>query len=422
MRFCLSAGFLLLVLSPLTRGQDLAPAIEKVLDRPEYTHARWGLHIVDAKTGKTVYAKNADTFCTPASVTKLFSCTTALATFGPDYQFRTPVYRIGNQSATGVVEGGVVLVASGDLTFGGRAGPGGKTLFANSDHTYANGGSFDAELPETNPLAALDDLAKQIHAKGVRQIRGPVWIDDRLFPLARSSGSGPEIVSPMLVNDNVLDVIVKPGAKPGEPAEVRFRPETAYFVKDVDVVTTEEKVGEKGAFITYENQGHHHYSIRGRISVKAKTAVRIIPFESPTEVARALFIEALRRAGIRVDAPLVLEKPVALPSKDLFTDPRKLAEHVSAPLKDAIQVTLKVSHNLYASTLPALVAVKAGGGTIDAGMREQGSILQSLSLDPVTFSFAGGAGGAPADTVTPRATTTLLFHAAQKPYWNALKE
>ena len=40
-------------------------------------------------------------------------------------------------------------------------------------------------------------------------------IDDRLFSRARGSGSGPDIVTPIVVNDNLLDLVVKPGPEVG---------------------------------------------------------------------------------------------------------------------------------------------------------------------------------------------------------------
>ena len=69
---------------------------------------------------------------------------------------------------------------------------------------------------------------------------------------------------------------------------------------------------------------------------------------------------------------------------------------------------LKVSHNLHASTLPLLIAAHHGERTLAAGLRREGEILKGLGVDPATISFGGGAGGARADLVTPRATVALL--------------
>ena len=36
----------------------------------------------------------------------------------------------------------------------------------------------------------------------------------------------------MIVNDNVIDLVIEPGEKPGEPAKVTARPESAYYQVD----------------------------------------------------------------------------------------------------------------------------------------------------------------------------------------------
>src|SRR5262249_56401183 len=99
-----------------------------------------------------------------ASTTKLYSCATALAELGPDYKFETPVYRRGNLS-DGRLGGDLILVASGDLTLGGRTTADGKMAFTDSDHIYADGGT-KTKLTDTDPLAGLKDLAKQLAAAG----------------------------------------------------------------------------------------------------------------------------------------------------------------------------------------------------------------------------------------------------------------
>ncbi|MDQ1277903.1 MAG: hypothetical protein QG555_945 [Thermodesulfobacteriota bacterium] len=52
----------------------------------------------DIRTGETLYAYNADQLFGPASVIKLFTAAAALDRLGPDYRFRTPLYRSGEIS------------------------------------------------------------------------------------------------------------------------------------------------------------------------------------------------------------------------------------------------------------------------------------------------------------------------------------
>ena len=186
-------------------GEDLAAKIETIISGPDYKQAHWGLLVVDAQTGETIYAHNPDHLFFPASTTKLYSCSTALATLGTDYRFETSVYRRGKLK-DGRLDGDLILVASGDLTMGGRTLPDGTMAFKDNDHTYANGND-KAQLTETDPLAGLKSLAKQIAAAGIQHINGDILIDDRLFAHARGSGSGPDMLSPIIIISMALVVV-----------------------------------------------------------------------------------------------------------------------------------------------------------------------------------------------------------------------
>ena len=84
-------------------------------------------------------------------------------------------------------------------------------------------------------------------------------------------------------------------------------------------------------------------------------------------------------------------------------------------------MTLKVSHNLYASTLPLLVAVKNGKRTLAEGMQIEGDVLAKLGLDVKEIAPESGAGGGNADRVSPRTTVKLLQEMAKRPDWPIFK-
>ena len=109
------------------------------------------------------------------------------------------------------------------------------------------------------------------------------------------------------------------------------------------------------------------------------------------------------------------------PTATATASSRALAVFTSLPLSEAIKVTLKVSHNLYASTLPLLIAAKEGKRTLAEGMRIQRKLLTGLGVDVATISFGGGAGGSRADMVTPRAAVALLRGLSKRPAYEALK-
>jgi D-alanyl-D-alanine carboxypeptidase/D-alanyl-D-alanine-endopeptidase (penicillin-binding protein 4) len=408
----------LLALAPAARADEpLAKKLEAVMDGKDYAHSHWGVLVTDAKTGEVVYARDPDRLCTPASTTKLFSCAAALVAYGPDHRFETPVYRRG-PVVDGSLHGDLFLVASGDLTFGGRRGTDGKPAFADVDHTYANAGLGAAELTDTNPLVGLEELAKQVKKAGITEVRGEVLVDDRLFTRAEGTGSGPAAVTPIMVNDNVVDVVVTPGAKPGDPAKVAMRPETAFVQMDV-VVTTGKP--DTDPDLTLQAVTTHQFTVRGNVPAGGKPAVRIVPVEDPALFARYLFIETLRKQGVKVLAPLARPARYDYPDPDGYGKLTKVATFTSPPFKQAVQVTLKVSHNLYASAMPCLVAVKKGRKTLEEGLKEQRRILRDLGVDVEAISFGGGAGGSPADCVTPRAAVQVLAGMAKRPEWEAYR-
>ena len=229
---------LLLLVTPLFADDPLAKKLEAVMDGPEFKRSHWGVLVADAKTGEAVYERNADKLFVLASCSKLFSSAAVLAEFGPGFQFDTPVYARG-EVQKGVLRGDLILRAQGDPSFGSRnTKDAGKLAYTDVDHSYANGGP--AALPaDTDPLTAFTELAEQVKAAGISEVAGEVLIDDRLFARTRCTGSGPEVLSAMVVNDNVIDLVITPGAKAGEAAKVTHRPQTAMLTIDIEVSTGE---------------------------------------------------------------------------------------------------------------------------------------------------------------------------------------
>src|SRR4029077_19689494 len=129
----------------------------------------------------------------------------------------------GNIDADGTLHGDVVLVASGDTNLSGRIR--GDTLaFENVDHTY---GGADSHGLEGDPLRVIRELAASVSSRGVRRIEGRVIVDASLYPEGQREGGTGFVISPIMINDNSVDMIVKPGAE-GAPAHLEFAPQTSY--------------------------------------------------------------------------------------------------------------------------------------------------------------------------------------------------
>jgi D-alanyl-D-alanine carboxypeptidase/D-alanyl-D-alanine-endopeptidase (penicillin-binding protein 4) len=398
---------------PSAAGEPaLSRRIESILATPGFQNGHWGIMVVDRKTGQTVFERNPDQLFAPASVTKLFSTAAALVELGPNYRFGTPLVRRGEIDSKGVLRGDLILLAQGDLCMGGRTGPDGTLLFRDDDHTYA-AGNFYSQVTPTDPLAGLDHLAREVNAAGIREIAGDVIVDDRLFAAAPTTGSGPRRVSPIVINDNLIDIIAEPAAKLGQTAQVVFQPPTQFVTMDADVATVDAR---QQTSLEVHVVGPNRISVRGELPLGRARIVKIHEIEDPPSFARALLIDALKRRGVRVGvSPLGKNVTAGLASlADVAKLPR-VAEYTSPPFSEFIKVILKVSHNLYASTLPLLLAAHHGERTLEFGLRREGEILKSLGVDAGAISFGGGAGGDRADLATPRATVTLLRVMASRP-------
>lgn len=398
-------------------GEPLAKRIEEVIDGQPFTQAHWGVLAADLKTGDVLYSRTPDKLFVPASVTKLYSVAAALDALGADHRFETPVYVRGEIDAMGQLKGDLILVAAGDLSFGGRTDDEGRIAFSNSDHIYAD---FDgnAVLTKPDPLAGLNELAHQIAAAGLRRISGEVLVDDRMFDHASGTGSGPSNLTPIMVNDNLLDFLVTPSAA-GEPAHVEWRPKTRSYRVDAQVETV---AADGKTRIRVVSAGEGRVIVRGQIAAGHKPLVGTYEVDDPASFARSLLIEALRHAEVAVDAsPLKSNPPALLPAHSDYAAMKRVALLTSPPFSESAKLVLKVSHNLHASTLPLLIAAKQGQRTLTEGLHLQREFLIKAGVNADTISFGGAAGGDPADYVTPQATVQLLRYMSTRPDFAAYR-
>ena len=204
----------------------LGERVQRIMDRPEFKHSFFGIAFYSLDEARMVFTHNPDKLFVAASTTKLLTEGTALQLLGADYRFRTRVYRTGALTADGTLQGDLVLVASGDPNLSGRIRPGDQLAFENVDHAYD--ASPDTRAVAGDPLAVIRQIASNVAAKGVKRITGRVLIDATLFPEGeRELGTG-VVISPIVVNDNLVDLVIAPGAQVGSPTTVQISPATAY--------------------------------------------------------------------------------------------------------------------------------------------------------------------------------------------------
>src|SRR5215469_18697896 len=156
----------------------------------------------------------------PASTRKTVTESMILAKLGADYRFHTRVYRTGSVDKHGTLKGDLILVASGDPNLSNRIQPDGTLAFVDEDHSYG-GPALTAD-----PLTVIKELAKGVAAKGIHRIEGRVLVDTSLFPDGPREGGTNVVMSSIMINDNVVDLLATPGKKEGDLVTLAPSPKT----------------------------------------------------------------------------------------------------------------------------------------------------------------------------------------------------
>jgi len=407
-------------------GRVLPDAITAIMTKPRYGAASWSLLAADVASGETFYALDPDRMALTGSTRKLFSVGAALATLGADHRRTTPVHRTGPVDTRGVLDGHLVLVGGGDLTFGGRCLDADTVQYTDFDHNDANTlGS--AILTPQDPLYALDRLAKQVRGAGVTSVRGDVVVDDRLFTPYRVP-NGNLLITPILVNENMVDVTVTP-TRPGHPATLEHRPRTAALAVGGTVATT--AAGSESS-VVLSDEGLAECvaapgcaaSVQGTIPVGYRAPltggdsfVGTFRVEDPPSFARTAFVEALRANGVAVAAAAVGDNPSALlPPPSSYRIDNRLAAFESPPYAQHARLILKVSLNLGANLSLSLLGLARGETTVEGALAaERRTLVDRFHVDGAQFDFPTNGSGTPDSRATPRALVSLLTALASTP-------
>lgn len=352
--------------------------------------ATWGVEVVDAASGRPLYRWNAHKLLTPASNVKLLTTALALTRLGPEYRTTTSVVREGDD---------LVLLGRGDANLSGRPIP------------YAVHGK------PGDPLAAIDDLAAQVAATGLKVVSGNIVGDDRAFdyePVPEGWGYDDALdddgapVSALCVNDNVMHLLLT--AVGGTP-KAEWAPALPVF----EVVNRVRAGAPKKVFWT-RDEGAYRLVLSGSLPVDATEDIALAVGD-PARFAAIALRESLIRHGVAVRGA-ALARHVYPGEVDPGNAPGApvVATHVSAALLEDLRVTDKVSQNLHAEVLLRTVALQeAGHGSLAAGLAALRTFLGGLGIAAEAFDLHDGSGLSRQDLLTPDALVTLLQAMRQSP-------
>jgi serine-type D-Ala-D-Ala carboxypeptidase/endopeptidase (penicillin-binding protein 4) len=389
---------------------DLASTLDHIIDStPALSHAFVGMRVVRISDGRVLYAHNSERLFVPASNMKLFTTAMALSKLGADYRLSTQIGVGVAIDAEGTLAGDLELVGGGDPSLSGREYPYRAHAAAYAIYSFR----------------AIDELADQLAAHGLKRIDGNIVGDDSRYvwepqPGPWSSDSATREygapVSALIVNDNTFALTLLPAARAGDSARITLTPPFENFAIDNHVATTER--GQKKIEI-YRSASGLELHLWGTIPKSDAGYTQELAIGDPALYAAEVLRDALLRRGISIRGEAVTRH--RFPDEAAPSESPKLAfvlaEHRSPPLFDLLQVVDKVSQNLHAEMFLREVSVASGhAGSREAGLAAMDEFLSGIGISNSEYQFTDGSGLSRATLVSPTAITQLLVHMHQSPH------
>ena len=401
--------------------------IKAIFDKPAYKDATWGLRVIDLTSGQVLIDTEPTHQFFIGSVRKAFTIGELINEVGPTHTYDTPVYRRGDVTSAAILEGDLILVASGDLTMGGRTNPDGTIAIGDWDHNEANA-LGNANLTAPDPLAGYTALAQQVAASGIKQITGNIIIDDRLFQPWNFRDQFN--LSPIFVNDDVVDLTINP-TRPGQLASVQYRPHSAALSvintlrtapastspdPTDDIKLTPELplcIGKPTCAATISGSLPVNYAPP---MTNQWPLIRTFRIVQPANYARTVFIEKLEAAGVKIKVSTVASNPTQLlPAKNSYTPATRVAQLHGMPYSDDAKLIMKVSYNMGADTSLLLFGLTQGVDNMKSALiAESRNLETNYGISPADYRFLDGSGGGDT-TATNAAVTHLLADMTTRP-------
>ena len=380
--------------------------IDSLIDVPEFRSANWGVLIVDPGRGETLYARNADKLFMPASNMKLLTGSAALVQLGASYRWTTTLL------ARGAVREGVL---AGDLVVRGNGDP-----------------SASAHMQKGDALAPLRSLGDSLRAHGITRVHGrlvaaaspftdsPLGYGWSWSDLDDSYSAG---VDALFFNEGFTAIVVRGGAKAGDPVRATTRPAVSFPALIVRAKTV--------APLTRYSSPADSAIVRAGIAVgqdSSRTGVLVsgVVAAGDSEVVeitfrdqQAAYLSALREAfasrGISVDDA----------RSDTTARLDSITTQLSPTLGEVMPFFEKPSQNQIGELLlKTLALVKTGAGRADSGAAVVSRQVMAWGGEKDGLAMHDGSGLSRHDYLSPRTIirvlSAMLAHADFRVFYDAL--
>lgn len=378
--------------------EELRARIQEVMRRPEFASSHLGVKVASLDTGHTLFEENANKWLQPASNMKLYTVAAALDRLTPDYRFTTSIYAPSRPDAAGIIRGDLIVYGRGDPTFATR---------------FAAGGDY---------YKALDELAGKLAAAGVRRVEGDLIGDESYFT-GSPLGPGWEWddlqwyygaeVSALSVDDNSVDLSVKPGARVGDHCAITIGPATP-LVTILDRTTTTPRAATRELTV-HRALGENVIEVSGSLPLDDRGYTASVAVTHPAMLFAALLRTSLERQGVQVTGRTrTIDARARRASPLQVSTLVELAVRQSPPLSTIAAQTLKPSQNLYTElilrALGKTVGTDSRQTSDEAGIEAVRAFLRGAGMDAGKLVMLDGSGLSRGNLVTAEMTLQLLVH------------
>lgn len=384
-----------------------------------------GVKVTSLDSGRVLFEENAIKLLRPASNMKIYTVATALDRLTPEYRFTTSVFANSRPDSAGVIRG--------DLRVYGRGDPSIAARFNNGDY-----------------FKAIDDLATRIVAAGVKRVEGDLVGDETYFS-GPKYGSGWEWedltwyygaeITPLAINDNALDLFVKPGPAVGQPALITTGPPDPLLTI-VNRVTTSAK-GVRREISIHRGLGENTITITGSIPLEGSftagigishAALLFVYLLRNSLVQKGVVITGKSRTTGEAAVPsVVIAQPSQAHSSVSSVAQTELATLQSPPFSVIAAQTMKPSQNLYTElilrtlgkTSPPFVPATPSIFTPTSeylGIEAVKSFLKTAGIRPESLILDDGSGLSRNDMITAEATVQLLTFMSKHRYAEVFRD
>lgn len=363
------------------RVRWLGERIDQLLQVIIGDRARVGVAVLDIDGGRLLYGRNDSTPFNIASNVKLFTTASALALLGPEYRFKTALYGERDRDRTEY-----------------------KSLYLR--------GFGDPTLSTED----LWRLTSELSARGIKKVKGDIYIDDTFFdeqrvaPAFEQKNEDKGFRAPqgaVSLNYNAIGVHVYPGPGEGQPARVILDPQSPYFVVSNETRTVAS--GRTSLSVDSQEEkdaapGHEHTLIRVRGTIKLGDTGQDFSkrVAHPDLYTAWTLFELLGRRGIQVGG-----KPSrgSAPQTAVLLD-----SHYSQPLGVLARDINKRSNNFMAEMVLKSLGADSSGrpGSWQKGLQAVSRYLESLGILPGKYQMQNGSGLYDSNRFTPAQVVTLL--------------